>query len=150
MVTDREQPIAAIDDRSYLYPHAWPPPVAWPPHPGVNPAWPRGHLHVPDTDSGSVGAPQADHHGQVVERAVIGDALRIPLVWCQFGSCIARFTDAAALGESDVRRRAVAAGWRQDAFGRLACPECVQHDPTFMVVHQLVTYPSRTQSTHRA
>jgi hypothetical protein len=85
-------------------------------------------------------APLAGHDGYATARSVIGDALRIPVVWCQFGSCIARFTDAAALGESDVRSRAVTAGWRQDALGRLACPGCVQHDPTFMVVYRLVVY----------
>jgi hypothetical protein len=64
-------------------------------------------------------------------RAIIGDEIRIPIMWCQFGSCIARYTHRAALGEGDLRARALAAGWRYDALGRLACPECVQHDPTF-------------------
>jgi hypothetical protein len=64
-------------------------------------------------------------------RAVIGDEIRIPIMWCQFGSCIARYTHHAALGERDLRARALAAGWRYDALGRLACPDCVQRDPAF-------------------
>jgi hypothetical protein len=69
------------------------------------------------------------HHRSA--RAVIGDALRVPVLWCQFGSCIARYTHRDALGERDLRARALAAGWRYDALGRLACPSCVQHDPFF-------------------
>jgi hypothetical protein len=64
-------------------------------------------------------------------RAVIGDELRIPIMWCDMGSCIAWYTDPAALGEADTRARAIAAGWRIDALGRLACPTCQQTDPCF-------------------
>ena len=64
-------------------------------------------------------------------RAVIGDELRIPIMWCEMGSCIAWYTDPAALGEADTRARAIAAGWRIDALGRLACPTCQQTDPCF-------------------
>ncbi len=60
------------------------------------------------------------------ERAVIGDLLRVPIAWCQSGTCIARHADPAALGEADARARAVAAGWCEDAFGRLICPDCQQ------------------------
>jgi hypothetical protein len=74
--------------------------------------------------------PAAGRHHRAA-RAVIGDALRIPVLWCQFGSCIARYTHRDALGERDLRVRALAAGWRYDALGRLACPSCVQHDPSF-------------------
>jgi hypothetical protein len=74
------------------------------------------------------------------EPAPLGDELRIPAVWCQLGSCISRFTDAAALGESDVRFRAVAAGWREDALGRLACPACVQQDPTFRISYAVTLW----------
>jgi hypothetical protein len=73
--------------------------------------------------------PAGRHHRTA--RAVIGDAIRIPIMWCQFGSCIARYTHQDALGERDLRLRALAAGWRYDALGRLACPGCVQHDPSF-------------------
>ena len=90
--------VIATDDRSYLYPHAWPP-------------------------SASAGAdPRGD---AALGRAVIGNELRIPVVWCEFGSCIGRYADAAALGQSDVTASAIAIGWRRDSLGRLACPACV-------------------------
>jgi hypothetical protein len=66
-------------------------------------------------------------------RAIIGDEFRIPVLWCEFGSCIGRYTSQDALGERDLRARALAAGWCHDALGRLACPSCVQHDPAFLV-----------------
>ena len=65
------------------------------------------------------------------EQAVIGDDLRQPAAWCQMGVCIARHTDAAALGEADIRSRAVASGWCQDAFGQLVCPSCQQLYPVW-------------------
>ncbi len=64
-------------------------------------------------------------------RAIIGDQLRTPSLWCEFGSCIARYSSDDALGEGDLRARALAAGWRYDALGRLACPRCARHDPSF-------------------
>ena len=70
-------------------------------------------------------------HRAPAERAVIGDEIRIPIMWCEFGSCIARYTHSGALGERDLRARALAAGWRYDALGRLACPDCAQHNPAF-------------------
>jgi hypothetical protein len=76
--------------------------------------------------------PSAGRHHRTA-RAVIGDAIRIPILWCQFGSCIARYTHRDALGERDLRLRALATGWRYDALGRLACPGCVQSDPFFWV-----------------
>jgi hypothetical protein len=63
--------------------------------------------------------------------AVIGDRLRMPVMWCEMGSCISWYTDPAALGEADTRARAIGAGWRIDALGRLACPQCQQSDPRF-------------------
>jgi hypothetical protein len=65
------------------------------------------------------------------ERAVIADDLRQLAAWCQIGACIARHTDGAALGEADIRRRAVASGWCLDAFGRLVCPSCQQLYPVW-------------------
>jgi hypothetical protein len=59
-------------------------------------------------------------------------------MWCQFGRCIAWFSDGDALGERDLRHRALAAGWRYDGLGRLACADCAQHDPAFWGRHQLV------------
>jgi hypothetical protein len=44
----------------------------------------------------------------------------------------------SALVESDIRSRALAVGWREDALGRLACPGCVQHDPTFRISYPVV------------
>jgi len=65
------------------------------------------------------------------ERAVIGDELRELAAWCQIGACIARHADAQALGEVDIRNRAVAAGWCVDLFGRLICPSCQQTIPVW-------------------
>jgi hypothetical protein len=73
-------------------------------------------------------------------RAVIGDELRIPIMWCDMGSCIAWYTDPAALGEADTRARAIAAGWRIDALGRLACPTCQQTDPCFWTACPVVPW----------
>jgi len=69
------------------------------------------------------------------ERAVIGDELRMPIMWCEMGSCISWHSDSAALGEADIRARAIAAGWRVDALGRLACPRCQQSDGRFWATH---------------
>ena len=60
------------------------------------------------------------------EQAVIGDELRELAAWCQIGACIARHTERGALGEADIRNKAVAAGWCVDLFGRLICPSCQQ------------------------
>ena len=69
--------------------------------------------------------------GAATVRAVIGDQLRIPVMWCEMGSCISWYADPAALGEADTRARAIGAGWRIDGLGRLACPRCQQTDPAF-------------------
>ena len=71
-------------------------------------------------------------------RAVIGDQLRMPVMWCEMGSCISRHADPAALGEADTRARAIAAGWRIDALGRLACPRCQQNDPRYRAASPVV------------
>ena len=68
-------------------------------------------------------------------RAVIGDELRMPMMWCEMGSCISWHSDPAALGEADIRARAIAAGWQVDALGRLACPRCQQSDGRFWATH---------------
>jgi hypothetical protein len=62
-------------------------------------------------------------------RAIIGDETRVPVLWCESGDCIKRYASRDAAGDHDLRARAMAAGWRYDAFGRLACPTCAQHDP---------------------
>jgi hypothetical protein len=73
-------------------------------------------------------------------RAVIGDQLRLPMTWCEIGRCISRHSDPAALGEGDARARAMSAGWRTDAFGRLACPRCQQTDPDFRASRPVVSW----------
>jgi hypothetical protein len=71
---------------------------------------------------------------------VIGDQLRMPVMWCEMGSCISWYTHPAALGEADTRVRAIAAGWRIDALGRLACPQCQQADPGFWAACPVVPW----------
>ena len=77
-------------------------------------------------------------------RAVIGDQLRMPIMWCEMGSCISWHADPAALGEADTRARAIGAGWRIDAFGRLACPRCQQTDPGFWATSPVVRWDRYT------
>lgn len=99
------------------------------------------HHRWQDTNSPGPGAgPGTVTSPVIAERAVIGDQIRIPSVWCQMGSCIAHYTDPAALGEHDVRARAMAVGWREDAFGRHACPSCQQRDPRFWATRPLVRW----------
>jgi hypothetical protein len=75
---------------------------------------------------------------------VIGDQLRMPIMWCEMGSCISWHADPAALGEGDARARAIGAGWRIDAFGRLACPWCQQTDPDFRASRPVVRWDRYT------
>jgi hypothetical protein len=83
-----------------------------------------------------------------VATAVIGDQLRKLAAWCQFGACIARYTNDAALGEADLRARAMVAGWRVDALGRLACPRCQQLDSSFWTTRPLQVWtPVRGPAT---
>jgi len=63
---------------------------------------------------------------EFTEPAVIGDQLRLPVTWCDMPGCISWHRDPAATGFRDDRDRALAAGWRADAWGRLACPACQQ------------------------
>ena len=74
------------------------------------------------------------------ERAVIGDQLRMPVMWCEMGSCVSWHADPAALGEADTRARAIGAGWRIDALGRLACPRCQQTDPGYWSARRVVPW----------
>jgi len=85
-------------------------------------------------------APRAEMTG----RAVIGDQLRMPVMWCEMGSCISWHADPAALGEADTRARAIGAGWRIDAFSRLACPRCQQTDPGFWATGPVVPWDRYT------
>jgi len=87
---------------------------------------------------------QADARDEATVRAVIGDQLRMPIMWCEIGSCISWHADPAALGEADTRARAIEAGWRIDALGRLACPRCQQTDAGFWVSCPVVPWDRYT------
>ncbi len=65
------------------------------------------------------------------EPAVIGDDLRLPVIWCEMPGCISWYHDPASAGFADTRDRAAAAGWRTDALSRLACPPCQQGRPDY-------------------
>jgi hypothetical protein len=82
------------------------------------------------------------------ERAPIGEELRIPRVWCEMDSCISHYAHPAALGEVDNRSRAIAAGWRIDALGRLTCPQC-QQGPWFWATQQMMPW-DRSQAVAMA
>lgn len=104
------------------------------PDPAAAPAPPSPRTPAPPTPMKPVGdAPPQQSGGrhQKQARAIIGDELRIPVLWCEFGSCVNHCSDPGALGEQDLRHRALESGWRYDALGRLACPSCVQHDSAF-------------------
>ena len=104
-------------------------------------------LCLPRRCPAEVAVPEAAEHAAPPEatvRAVIGDQLRMPIMWCEMGSCISWFSDPAALGEGDARARAIRAGWRIDAFGRLACPRCQQTDPGFRVSRPVVPWDRHT------
>jgi hypothetical protein len=122
----------------------------WPAEPDHGPAeayhWPAEPDHGPAEPDHGPAEPPA---GPTV-RAVIGDQLRMPVMWCEMGSCISWHTDPAALGEADVRARAIGAGWRIDAFGRLACPRCQQTDPSFRTCHQVVPWDRYTAMARAA
>jgi hypothetical protein len=73
----------------------------------------------------------------ITERAVLGDTIRLPAVWCEMHGCISRHDHPAALGQADIRARALAAGWCHDAVGRLVCPSCQQRNPDLWIIHRL-------------
>jgi hypothetical protein len=84
---------------------------------------------------------------EIIEPAPIGDALRIPIAWCEMGSCISHYEHPAALGEADIRARAIEAGWKVDALGRLACPQCQRSGPWFWTTHPIVPWDRRRAVT---
>jgi len=112
-------------------------PVA--PTASVATAAPAGIAAVAGLARPPVPAPPGGPAG-ATERAVIGDGLRRPIMWCEIGSCISWHADPAALGEADNRARAIKAGWRLDAFARLVCPRCQQTDPHFRSSSQVVPW----------
>lgn len=73
----------------------------------------------------------------ITERAVLGDTMRWPTAWCEMPGCISWHDHPAALGEADIRARALAAGWYRDAVGRLVCPSCQQRNPDLWIAHRL-------------
>ena len=87
----------------------------------------------------------------ITERAVIGDQLRRPVMWCEMASCISCHSDPAALGEADARARAIRAGWCIDGLGWLACPRCQQTEasgPPARSCHGIGTQRSSRQRWH--
>jgi hypothetical protein len=82
---------------------------------------PRPEARAVAEAAASAGAEVGGRAGAMA-RAVIGDQLRTPIMWCDMGSCISWHADTAELGEAGTRARAIAAGWRIDALGRPACP----------------------------
>jgi hypothetical protein len=80
-------------------------------------------------------------------RALIGDDLRIPIVWCEIARCVSHHTHPAALGEADIRARALSAGWRFDRLGRLTCPECQQSSPWFWPAHPVALWDRKAAAT---
>jgi hypothetical protein len=133
------------------------PAVATPPAPAVSPSAPVATPPVPATSlfapvatpPAPVTAPPAPRASDecdprdgaaIPERAPIGDELRIPIAWCDMDACISYYAHPAALGEADIRVRAIAAGWRVDAVGRLACPECQQRVPWFWTTQPVVLW----------
>jgi len=77
----------------------------------------------------------------ITEWAVLGDAIRRPAVWCEMPGCISWHDHPAALGQADIRARALAAGWCHDAVGRLVCPSCQQRNPDLWLTHRLARHP---------
>lgn len=76
----------------------------------------------------------------LTQRTPIGDQLRLPIAWCEMGSCISHHADPHALGEADIRARAITSGWRVDALGRLACPKCQQTSPWFWTTQPVTAW----------
>jgi hypothetical protein len=93
---------------------------------------PQAPAEAADAEAAAqAGEAEAGVRAETMVRAVIGDQLRMPIMWCEMGSCISWYAHPAALGEADTRARAIDVGWRIDALGRLACPQCQQTDPGF-------------------
>ena len=85
----------------------------------------------------------------ITERAVFGDQLRKPIAWCEMAPCVSRYEDPAALGEADIRARAIGAGWRHDDVGCLACPACQQRSPQVWATYPVVQQDQEPAREHR-
>jgi hypothetical protein len=110
---------------------------------------PAGPAAFAERPAPAAPAAPAEPAGATV-RAVIGDQLRMPIMWCEMGACISWHADPAALGLGDARARAIDAGWRIDAFGRLACPQCQQTDRGFRVSRPVVLWDRHTAMARAA
>ena len=118
---------AAIPDQRRAFGQAADAPWASAPAPaGADAPWASAPAPAAAAASVTSTPAQAGAAAPVTARAAIGDELRRPIMWCELASCINYHADPSALGEADARARAVSAGWRIDAVGRLACPQCQQ------------------------
>jgi hypothetical protein len=107
---------------------------------------PAGGPAQPAGTSG--GCPLTSPSVEITQPAVIGNELRIPSAPCEMGGCISRYRNPQALGEADVRSRAMAAGWRTDLLGRLACSTCQQRDPQFWSAHPAALWDPKQALAH--
>jgi len=135
----RAEPCAGAPDRATAPVETIPPAEAMPR------AEARARVQASARAAAMVGAEvmaraEARARARVTGRAVIGDELRTPIMWCEMGACISRYSDPAALGEADIRARAIGAGWRVDALGRVACPRCQQTDGRFWATHPVTLH----------
>lgn len=129
-------PASSAGDRGEL----WPSPEIATPAGSANERgelWPSQEIPVPAGSANDRAEIYASP--EIPERAPIGDELRIPIAWCEMDSCILHYAHPAALGEADIRSRAIAAGWRIDGLGRLACPKC-QQGPSFWTTQRVTLW----------
>jgi hypothetical protein len=97
-------------------------------------AWDHG-TPIPAVAPGQLCADPLTGPIAITERPVLGDQIRRPIAGCEIAPCAGRYEDPAALGEADSRARALGAGWRHDAVGRLVCPACQQRSPDAWAVY---------------
>ena len=112
----------------------------------VQPLWNPGYTPAAGTAQPAGKSPGCARTSASVEitlPAVIGNELRRPVAWCEMGACISRYSDPQALGEADIRARAIAVGWRADVLGRLACPTCQQTDPRFWTARPVALWNAK-------
>jgi hypothetical protein len=129
-------PASPASDRAEIWPS---PEIAAPASPASDRAeiWPSPEIAAPASPASD--RAQIYASPEIPERAPIGDELRIPIAWCEMDSCILHYAHPAALGEADIRSRAIAAGWRIDGLGRLACPKC-QQGPSFWTTQRVTLW----------
>jgi hypothetical protein len=118
------------------------------------PAGPAAAVSAAPADAGAARGAAASTYKTsrdlpLAQRTPIGDQLRLPIAWCEMGSCISRHADPHALGEADIRARAIKSGWRMDSLGRLACPKCQQTSPWFWTTQPIIVW-DRTRAVRIA